>query len=55
MANPNGQPLKFLTPEKRKEMWDAYCDHVSQGFSMKSFPLCDEETCQSYAKRFPED
>ena len=50
-----GQPLKFGTPEKRRAMWDAFCQHVSDGYSIKSFPLCDEDTCYSYAKRFPED
>ncbi len=55
MANPRGQPLKFPTPEKRKEMWQALCDHVSQGYSMKSFPVCDDETCWDYAEKFPDD
>lgn len=50
-----GQPLKFGTPEKRRAMWDAFCQHVADGYSIKSFPLCDEDTCYSYAKRFPED
>lgn len=50
-----GQPLKFGTPEKRRAMWDALCKHVSDGFSLKSFPICDEETCWSYSERFPED
>lgn len=50
-----GQPLKFGTPEKRRAMWAALCKHVSDGFSLKSFPICDEETCWSYSERFPED
>lgn len=50
-----GQPLKFGTPEKRRAMWAALCKHASEGYSLKSFPLCDEETCWSYSKRFPED
>lgn len=50
-----GQPLKFGTPEKRRAMWDAFCQHVADGYSIKSFPICDEDTCYSYAKRFPED
>ena len=50
-----GQPLKFGTPEKRRAMWDAFCQHGADGYSIKSFPLCDEDTCYSYAERFPED
>jgi len=50
-----GQPLKFGTPEKRRAMWEAFCQHVADGYSIKSFPLCDEDTCYSYAERFPED
>lgn len=50
-----GQPLKYGTPEKRRKMWDNFTAHVASGLSMESFPDCDEETCFSYSKRFPED
>lgn len=50
-----GQPLKFGTVERRKEMWQAVCDHVASGLSMGSFALCDADTIFTYADRFPED
>ncbi len=49
------KPLKYPTPEKRREMWNKFCDHIAAGYSIKSFPECDYDTAYSYAKRFPED
>jgi len=55
MANPNGQPLKFPTPELRQKMWREFCDHVASGLSIKSFPICNDETALEYCRKFPED
>lgn len=55
MPNPVGPPLKFPTPEDRQDMWRALCDHVASGYSMKSFPLCDEDTFYKYMKDYPDD
>lgn len=49
------KPFKYPTPETRREMWKKFCDHISAGYSIKSFPECDYDTAYSYAKRFPED
>lgn len=46
---------RYNDPESRREFWKDVCDHISQGYSMKSYPRADEDTIYSYAKKFPED
>jgi len=46
---------RYNDPESRREFWKDVCDHISQGYSMKSYPSADEDTIYSYAKKFPED
>lgn len=46
---------RYNDPESRREFWKDVCDHISQGYSMKSYPRADEDTIYSYSKKFPED
>ena len=46
---------KWRTSEERKAVCQALCDHLSQGLSMKCWPLSDPATVKSYIEEFPED
>ncbi|WP_299479312.1 hypothetical protein [uncultured Roseibium sp.] len=53
--NGNKYAQKWPTSELRQKFCQVYCDHISAGYSKKSFPHADLKTIKSYAKRYPED
>ncbi|MGR3220201.1 MAG: hypothetical protein ACUZ8H_10345 [Candidatus Anammoxibacter sp.] len=55
MSKPTGNPDKWPTPEDRKAACQRFCDHISAGYSIKSWPEADNETVKRYIDNFPED
>lgn len=52
----NKYTQKFKTPAERKKAYAAFCDHIRQGFSAKSFhDPCVENTILKMMKDHPED
>lgn len=47
---------KFKTPEARKKAYEAFCEHIAQGYSAKSFhDPCVENTILKMMKDYPQD
>lgn len=46
---------KFKTQEERQKLCDAWCEHLQNGYSKQSFPLCDYDTIERYVKLYPAD
>lgn len=46
---------KFKTSQQRKKLLNDYIEHISAGFSDKSFIPCDMDTFSEYCKRYPND
>lgn len=57
MAAPKGNNYnkKFKTKKQRQKACQAYCEHIKQGFSDESFPLCDPQTLKIYMAEYPDD
>jgi len=57
MAAPEGNDynMKFKTPKERIKLCNAWCEHLMNGYSKESFPLCDPVTFRRYVKDFPKD
>jgi len=55
MSKPVGNPDKWPTPEERKAACQSFCDHISQGFSMNSWPEAHDDTVRTYMEKYPED
>jgi len=53
--NNNKFAEKFKTTIQRKNLLDAYLNHVKTGYSDKSFIVCDMDTFNSYCKKYPND
>jgi hypothetical protein len=47
--------LKWPTAASRQKACEEFCAHVSQGYSIESFPSADRKTIRYYAEQFPED
>jgi len=47
--------LQWATPDERKRVCRAFCDHIAAGYSIDSFPDADHRTLRNYAEQFPED
>ena len=57
MAAPKGNNynMKWKTPEKRQEAFEAACAHIAEGYTKECFPLADWDTVERYMRDFPED
>ena len=55
MSKPDGNPDKWPTPKDRKAACQRFCEHVEQGYSMKSWPEAHDDTVRTYMERYPED
>lgn len=55
MARKDGEPYKWPTPKERKAACKSFCEHISQGYSIDSWPDADDDTVRTYIDRFPED
>lgn len=51
----NDLNLKYKTPEERKTVYKAYCDHIAKGFMKNTFPECSYRTIEHYCKAYPTD
>lgn len=49
------KPYKWPEPQDRKDACERFCEHISQGLSIKSWPDADDETVAVYMKKYPED
>jgi hypothetical protein len=46
---------KFKTSKERQDVFKRFCDHVSDGYSIRSFPEASDETMHRYMKVYPDD
>jgi len=46
---------KFKTKLQRKKLLTEYLNHISGGYSDKSFTLCDMDTFVNYCNKYPND
>lgn len=46
---------KYETPEKRLAVFATFCQHIENGFSKQSFPLCDPRTIDKMITDYPEE
>ncbi|WP_150524017.1 hypothetical protein [Roseibium sediminis] len=51
----NNYAAKWPTPKERQAACKAFCDHISHGFSIESFPDASRKTIRYYAEQYPED
>ena len=51
----NQNNKKWKTPKERQAACKAFCDHIREGYSIASFPLCDHKTIRYYIEEYPVD
>lgn len=49
------KPLKWATPEKRREMCELLCQHLEIGLSYQSWEHAAQKTILRYIENFPDD
>lgn len=49
----NHNAEKWGTPELRKQLLNAYCEHVKSGLSQSCFVECDMKTFKNYRAKYP--
>ena len=54
-AENEAQVLRWPTADQRQKICAAFCEHISAGYSIDSFPEAGRKTIRYYAEQFPED